>query len=309
MTTKKKHTPKLPPQKKTFLREKKMPRRTPYGNLMDEVDEPLTPGAMLIGLVFLIALVIATGVVIGLALSQKETTLPSPIDIVVYETPESVPVLEPQLTAIVQNMPFRNNIYILTSNPARANGPANLTNISQAFFARVTLTGTTQEEVVREFFNFIPQLKDLSNVPNIADHFLFLGNQTVPFRTINTSTLFYNKRPRAFNVFRDTAEVTTLSPFFTYTAPCFVAQTKFAGVSIENFLLLSISQDRIVLRNDFMRDIFVNQDTGELQNNYNIQFSELVRKSPLFASFHVTGQNQTSAFEDLGRFLKQEFYF
>lgn len=276
---------------------------------MSDPDSPLTPGAMLFGLFALILLVIATGVVVGLALNEQQVSLPANVDLVVYEVPESSACLEAQVVALTKNMGFRRNIYVLTTNPERSLGVCDYSG--NCFFVPVAAPGPTQREVTEQMFANVALLTSVTDVPPIADRFMFLGNTTLPFRTVGESSLFYSSRPRAFNVFRDAAEVATLADYFTYTAPSVVGRTSFVGStpadSIQNFLLFSISQDQIVVRNDFLRDVFVNGNTAQLTANYEAQFAKLESSAPLFATFHVTGADLAAGYAALGQFLTQRF--
>lgn len=272
-------------------------------------DAPLTPGAMLFGLFALILLVVATGIVVGLALQEQNVSLPSPVDVVVYEILDSTACIEAQVTAISNNLTFRRNIYILTTEPSRVLGIADF--VPNCFFVPVVAAGPSQREITEQMFANVSNLRSSDVIPHVADRFLFMGNTTVPFRNVSENSLFYGSRPRAFNVFRDVAEVATLVDYFTYTAPSLVGQFVFVGnnplTSIEDFLLFSISQDLIVVRNDFMRDVFVNRNSDMLIANYEAQFSKLDSSPPLFATFHVTGTDIQQGFNALGAYLTNHF--
>ena len=274
----------------------------------DNIDEPMTYSWMLFFVVFIFILVISTAVVVGVAVSQYGDSLPQNIDIVVCERDREITLA--QVTAIDQNMNFRRNIYIQTS--LHDNGPANFTDISQVYYVNFTPVDPMNPEVLNEYFLAINTIKNVTNVPDVADHCMFLADQTVPFRFIQKANLFYGNRPRVFNFLRDKAETDFFATYFNYTAPCFVMETKlFDDIpqpgNVENFMLFSVSQQRLTLRNDFNRDIFVNADNVPLISNYTKQFSELVSSNPLFATFHVTGTEQVKANASLALFLNAQF--
>lgn len=276
---------------------------------MTDPDAPLTPGAMLFGLFALILFVIATGVVVGLALQEQQVNLPNQVDLVCYEIPESQSCIEAQVVALSQNLKFRRNIYILTTNPERELGICDF--VWGCYWVPCTAPGPTQKELNDQMFANVTQLVSLTDIPAIADRFMFFGNTTMPYRNVSENALFYSNRPRAFNIFRDAAEVATLQPYFTFTSPCCVGRTSFVDSSpsdaITNFMLFSMSQDQIVVRNDFLRDIFVNRNSQPLIDNYESQFNKLDSNPPLFATFHVTGNDIADAYTALGAYLTNHF--
>jgi uncharacterized integral membrane protein len=273
--------------------------------LEEEEEQPMTYSWMFAIVVILIILFIATITVVAVSVSQYGASLPADVDIVLIESANGI--LLPQAVAIDHNMNFRRNIYILTNIAGRVNGPATLNNIANIFYV---VTGVLD---LNESFLFQNQIRGIANVPDIAPHAIFLADYTVPFQFIEKSFLFYGNRPRMFNIFRDTAETTFLASYFTYTVPTLVASIalldEIGGVTgtVNDFVLFEISQERVVLRNDFNRDIFVNASNAAQVTNTTKQYSELDSINPLFATFHVTGTNQTTANESLAAFLTAEF--
>jgi hypothetical protein len=270
----------------------------------EEEEQPMSYSWMFAIVVILIILFIATITVVAVSVSQYSASLPTDIDIVLIESANGI--LLPQATAIDHNMNFRRNIYVLTNVTGRANGPATLGNIANIFYV---VTGVLD---LNESFLFQNQIRGIANVPDIAPHAIFLADYTVPFQFIEKSFLFYGNRPRMFNIFRDTAETTFLASYFTYTVPTLVENVALLDEigplgTVNDYVLFEISQERVVLRNDFNRDIFVNASNAAQVTNTTKQYSELDSTPPLFATFHVTGTNQTTANESLAAFLLAEF--
>lgn len=266
-------------------------------------ERPMHSTSMLFCVVLLFVLIIAVGVVFGVALNEQTQSYPQDIDIVVIENNSGS--LNAQVTAIANNLAFRRNIFIMTSEAGRVNGPANIPNVENAFYFVFAPSGITQKEKIKSYFSGV------SNIPEIASHFLFLGDYSVPFRIMSKNSFFYGTRPRAFNVFRDASELVYLEPFFSFTAPAIVGQTAFVNNGqtdpMQTFVLLELSQDRAVLRNDFNRDIFVYTSDPIYVTNYNMQFSEITSNPPLFATFHVTGSDLNSGYDAVATFLNQQF--
>lgn len=265
--------------------------------------EPTNYGWMALFVVFLFILVIATAVVIAVSVSQQSSNLPQEIDVIIVDRDRGL--AQPQVNAINSNMAFRRNIYILGPHATGA-ADADFPNVTNVFYVNFVPVDPVSPTVLDEYFLAV------QSIAGVANHAVFLADQTVPFRWIDKAYMFYGTRPRMFNIFRDTAETTFLAPYFNYTCPALVEDVSiFARLpdppTVQNFVLFEISQARVTLRNDFNRDIFVNADNTQLIANYNQQFSELVNNTPLFATFHVTGTDQTFANAALAVFLSAQF--
>ncbi len=270
----------------------------------EEEEQPMSYSWMFAIVVVLIILFIATITVVAVSVSQYDASLPTDIDIVLIESSNGI--LLPQATAIDNNMNFRRNIYVLTNIEGRVNGPATLGTIGNIFYI---VTGDLD---LHESFLSQNQIRGIANVPDIAPHAMFLADYTVPFQFIQKSFLFYGNRPRMFNIFRDTAETTFLASYFTYTVPTLVENIALLDelgptATLHDYVLFEISQERVVLRNDFNRDIFVNASNAAHVTNTTKQYAELDSTPPLFATFHITGTNQATANESLVAFLNSEF--
>jgi len=285
-----------------------MSERVSYMTNENEPEKKVSYEWMLCFVVVLFVLVISTVVVVGVAVSQYGDSLPQNIDVVIVERDRGITLS--QVTSIDQNMNFRRNIYIQTAN--HANGPANFIGINNVYYINFTPIDPQSAEVLNEYFLAMNSIRNLTDVPDITDHAMFLADQTIPFRFIQKTHLFYGHRPRVFNIFRDKSETDFLQVYFNYTCPCFVVETTLFDQlpnpqTIQDFVLFSISQQRLTLRNDFNRDVFVNADNSALTLNFTKQFSELVTCNPLFATFHVTGTQTTIANQALAAFLLAQF--
>jgi hypothetical protein len=278
------------------------------------VDPSMSYTWMFVIVAILIVLFVATITVLAVSVSQSFASLPADIDVVIIERDRGI--LLAQAIAINQNMNFRRNIYILTDTPGRVNGPANLShNIENAFFVVDPNPNSTPETVLNAYFLFQNKIKGITNVPDIAQHAIFLADQTVPFQFIQKSFFFYGTRPRMFNIFRDAAETTFLASYFTYTCPALVENLALldeleaggSAVTVNDFVLFEIAQERVVLRNDFNRDIFVNASDAAQVTNTAKQYSLINGNPPLFSTFHITGTSQDVAAASLAAFLTAYF--
>jgi hypothetical protein len=272
---------------------------------MYEEEEPMTYGWMFVIVVFIIILFIVTITVVAVSVSQYNASLPSEVDIVIMETSKGIIV--PQLLAINQHMGFRRNIYILTTS--NASGPAFLNIVSNTYYVAYDSKTVNPQDNINSNFMFQYQIKNIPTVPDIADHAIFLADQTIPFQNVSKSLFYFGNRPRMFNIFRNDAETTYLSSFYNYTAPALIANLSILSnsSSVTDFVLFTISQERAVTRNEVNRDIFVNESTDYFAINTATQYTELNNNPPIFATFHDSGTNQTTADQNLLKFLNTQF--
>lgn len=252
--------------------------------------------------IFIFLFIIAIIVLAVLSTENNQSSLPSTIDIVIIERSE-LDNTQQQVTAINDFMTFRNNIYILTSS--HPDGEADFDNISNVFYVNFTESGTTYENQLNSYFLEMSAIKNKDNsVPNIQQHAIFLGDQTYPMRGVRKEYLFCNgSNPRLFNIFRDQSEInffngSTLSDnitIFNYTAPFLVSNlalfTDAPAVStVEDFMLLELTEEQATLRSDLNRDILLKGVPGvDYIDNYQSQFTTLDDKPPYFATFHISG--------------------
>lgn len=144
----------------------------------------------------------------------------------------------------------------------------------------------------------------------VASHMLFLGDYTFPYRKVEKAYLFNDTQPRMFNYFRDAAEASFFSTYLTPTMPTFVLTKdtlQAANGDFNLFMLRELTEERVLLRNDMDRDIFVVASLLDT-DNLTQQFTGLAHATPLFATFHVYPLDNTNAHAKLNELLYKEFF-
>lgn len=231
-----------------------------------------------------ITLAIVTIVVIVIALEPSNNDIPESIDVVLYQSTEPVRSTRyiPQSKAVRKFLTWARNVYVLSSlaNP----GWDPVLNVEIVPFSGSALQG----------FEYMP------NIPGISTHAIFLSDMTFPFRDVPKSYLFYQSRPRMFNIFRDQAEVYFLSKYLELpTMPVLVTDlekfsettrvlNKSSTNTWQDLVFREITEERVMLREDMNRDVFV---VSTLPDNAKIQFEKLKANPSLFATFHVNSQD------------------
>lgn len=241
-----------------------------------------------------LAFAIVTVVIVVIALEPSSTDVPEELDVVLYQSPQPSRLVRyvPQSKAVWKHMPWVRKIFVLSqyANP----GWDPVLNVQV-----VPFTGTETEA-----FEFMPL------VPEIASHALFLSDRTLPFRAVKKSYLFYQTRPRMFNVFRDQAEVNFLASYLELpTLPVLATDlSKLNEVprTWQDLVFREMTEERVVSREDMNRDVFV---ASTLLSNSQKQFDKLVSAPPLFATFHLhpNDPDVITANQTLTTFLSQQF--
>lgn len=252
---------------------------------------------------FIVMFTVGTIVIVVVALEQKSENLPDKIDVVLYQNNTSRMDSLPDLTdaarasryvtqarAVRRLMEWVDQVFLLTPDGS----------ISNSEFTTVEFKGTMQQA-----FEFMP------DIPGIADHAIFLSDMTFPFRKTEKEFMFYNARPRLFNIFREQSEVDFFQNYMELpTLPTLVTnliKLKEPPQTWQDLVFREVTEDRIMLRDDMNRDIFV---VGDMLPNAEKQFDKLVNNRPLFATFHITGSTdkaQQAANIALKTFLELQF--
>lgn len=248
-----------------------------------------------LGIVIFLILGFLAGVITLLVLSLQYSshTDVGDIDVVLYQNNDDTRSQRtlPQIHAILQNMPWVNNIFVLTS---REPDPA-ITSLA----THVAFTGNHEEA-----FEYMP------DIPGIAAHTIFLDDRTFPFRTTKTSYMYSQDNPRIFNVFREQSEVIFFQQYVELpTLPTLVvdlAKLKEHPQTWRDLVFREVTEERIALKADMNRDVFV---LSTMANNATSQFTQLDNNPPLFATFHVpdTDPNVAAANKQLNAYLTQTF--
>jgi len=248
-------------------------------------------------IIFLLLFVIAAFIVAMVAVYQSGTSLPDTIDIVIIEQSGTANrgTTKQQSIAIASNMGFRNNIFILTPNHPTGNATPD-TTVSNCYYVNFTPVGTTPTDILNSYFLEQQNIQNLSGgVPNIAANAIFLSDMTFPFSTIYESYFYTNVnslRPTMFNFFRDASEQAFLAQYYNHTVPTMVQTMSLfsgtAGITLEQYVMFEITQQRATLNNAINRDVLVDGDAAYV-NNVEIQFNNLNNNTPMFATFHITG--------------------
>jgi hypothetical protein len=270
---------------------------------------------------------VATVIVVVLATNAAADDLPKDIDVVIIKRPLSVDsedsssgyrgIENEQVLAIDRNMPFRRNIYILSDGGSSSLSFPGVDRVYHVDF----LPGVTpsdpeyEKKSLDEYFLYSPHIKDIKGVPDIAQHAIFLSDQTVPMRKILKPYLFIRERPRTFNIFRDASQMDLLGSYFNYTTPTLVEDLGILDDSdtvrsVKDFIFLKLTEDRITLRHDLNRDVLVLGDAEPSErfvHNRKIQYKELTgQHAPLFATFHISG-NISEANISIQTYLTTQF--
>lgn len=221
-----------------------------------------------------LAFAVVTIVIIVIALEPSSSGIPSEIDIVLYQSPSRPSRYIPQSKAVHRYMGWARNVYVLSSTLNPGWDPT--LNIEV-----VPFVGSASQA-----FEYMPL------ITGIASHSIFLSDMTVPFRDVKKTYMFYQTRPRIFNIFRDQAEVNFLSRYLELpTMP--VLSTDLEKLNDpprtwQDLVFREITEERIVMREDMNRDVFV---VSSMLQNVEKQFEKLVSTPPLFATFHVNPDN------------------
>lgn len=216
--------------------------------------------------------VAGTIVVVILSLEQTRASVPEKIDVVIYEQPTVASRMSRhiyQARAVQQYMQWTNNIYVLSSTQDGYDDILRVTFIP--------FNGTLSEA-----FEYMPQ------IPNIMNHAIFLSDMTLPFRVVHKNYFFSNGYPRIFNIFREQSEVDFFTDYLELpTMPILatdIAKLRESG-NWQSLVFREVTEERVVLRGDMQRDIFI---VSSMPDNTQDQFDQLLENRPLFVTFHVS---------------------
>ncbi len=223
---------------------------------------------------FIVLFAAATVTIVIIAVEQTNSSLPEKIDVVIYRPPSGeasrLERYKHQARAVRENMNWVNQVFVLSASPVEGSD-----------FEHVPFEGTHEEA-----FEFMP------SVPNVQQYAVFLGDRTIPVSGIKKGYLFHLDRPRIANIFRNQSEVNLFEQYLELpTMPLFVADmNKLAEEprTWTDLVFREVTEERIVLRSDMNRDVFV---ISTMLANANKQFDNLETLPPLFATFHVPTAN------------------
>lgn len=274
-----------------------MPRALASAATAQHEDQPPTVVAerwTRVMLVMCLALAAATVVVVVIALEPSASQMPAEVDVVLYQSPQTARMVRyvPQSKAVWKYLPWVRRVFVLSQYALPGWDPSLQVHV-------VPFIGT-----VSEAFEFMP------SIPEVATHALFLSDMTVPFRPVKKSYLFYQDRPRVFNLFRDQAEVNFLAGYLELpTLPVLATdlhKLQEPPRTWHDLVFRELTEERMVLREDMNRDVFV---VGQMLSNVQKQFDKLVSVPPLFATFHIHPQDTdaVTANQTLTQFLSTHF--
>ena len=232
----------------------------------------------LIILVLVVGLIAGIIVIVVLALENTSSTIPEQVDVVLYQStdPDRSARYVSQSKAVRKHMTWIRNIYLLSSTlPDTDNKDLRITVVN--------FKGSSYVDA----FQYMP------SIPGIAEHAIFLSDMSYPFREIRKNYMFFQNRPRIFNLLRDKAEEQFLSEYFELpTMPILVASLeKLKDASWTQLVFKEITEERVVLREEMNRDVFV---VNAMLSNAKSQFDKLLSSPPLFATFHISSQPKES---------------
>lgn len=244
--------------------------------------------------VLCLALAVATVVVVVIALEPSSSAVPADVDVVLYQVPETARMSRyvSQSRAVWKYMPWVRRIFVLSQYATPGWDPV---------FSLQVVAFTGSESAA---FEFMP------SIPEIAAHAIFLSDRTVPFRAVKKSYLFYQSRPRIFNVFREQSEVNFLEQYFELpTLPTLVTELQKLNEeprTWQHLVFREMTEERVVLREDLNRDVFV---VGGALANVQKQLDKLVSAPPVFATFHIHPDDPQAveANQAIASFLGQQF--
>jgi len=183
-----------------------------------------------------------------------------------------------QAKAVHKYMGWVKTIYVLSSTQSGEDAALGVTFVS--------FTGT-----MIQAFEFMP------DIVGISDNAIFLSDMTIPFRNVEKGFMFYDSRPRMFNIFREQSEVNFFQNYFEApvngisgedTMPTLVTdlvKLKEEPQTWQDLVFREVTEERVTLRDDLNRDIFV---VSTMLPNAEKQFDKLTNNRPLFATFHVS---------------------
>lgn len=220
--------------------------------------------------------------------------LPKDIDVVLVDRtgPLARGVIAEQVAMVDKNMPFRRNIYIMSDAPT---GPASTFKEKNVFFSNFASPISVDPFVSLRDYHL-----GMGGIVGIAEHAIFLGDTTFPYRRMDKTMLFDGDRPRMFNFFKPAEYSSFFAPFLSATPPSFVQETVLfsrlravtAADRLQELLLLERTERGYTIYNSFNRDVMLNGGAAFLANRA-FQFDELKSKKPVFATFHVSGDAPT----------------
>jgi hypothetical protein len=261
--------------------------------LIKEMDKPRELSQKWKWAFLLLIFVFTAGIVtiIAVALSSIKENLPSSVDIVMWDRNRGRSNY--QIAAVRAYMKFYRHIYVLTSN--------NYTDEIDVTY--VNYTGNTSD--------IVSAFEYMTNISGISTHAMFISDQVFPYRPIQKSDLFVDSYPRAFNIFEDSSVVDFFVNYRENTLATLVCELEQLSLlkSYNLFLLGEITDNRMSVRNDFSRQVYINSDINHLGNNASVdqQFAYIDEYKPLFATFHTSGTNIDSSEELLLAKLKDHF--
>lgn len=250
-------------------------------------------------ILFLLLFLVGSIVIVIIAIEEGGQTLPEKIDVVLFIRPGSSTPLtlraaryKTQARAVQKYMPWVNKIWVLS--PTHASGEDADLGVTYVNVNKDTVAGA---------FEYMPSITD------IAEYAIFLSDQTYPFRPVKKSFLFFDSRPRMFNIFREQSEVNLLQEYLEDTMPTLVTEIKKLNKDPKTWQKLvfrEITSNRVVLRNDMNRDILMD---GGMTDNLEDQFTQLTNNRPLFATFHsgIADTAPTTSNTLLNSFLDKTF--
>ena len=201
-----------------------------------------------------------------------------------------------QVALVDKNMAFRRNIYIMSDAPT---GPASTFKEKNVFFSNFASPVSTDPFVsLRDYY------LGMGSIVGIAEHAIFLGDTTFPYRKMDKTILFDGDRPRLFNFFKPTEYTSFFAPFLNETLPSFVQDTALftrlravsASDRLQELLLLERTERGYTIHNCFNRDVMLNGGLAFAVNRA-LQFDELKSNKPVFATFHISGDAPTALAE------------
>lgn len=219
-------------------------------------------------------------IVLGL---QPQSTVPDVVCVVLYEhqvngisdVSRATRHLA-QIHAVQKYMTWVKSIFVLSANKS------GLDEVLHVTF--VPFVGTSEEA-----FKYMP------NIPGITPHAIYLDDRTLPLRNIRKSYFFSTSAPRLFNIFHEQSELDFFENYLELpTMPCLVTDLEKLKLAPDwkSLVFREISEEKIVLFNAMNTDVMI---VGNLIDNANNQFSVILKKPPLFITFHV---NQAQSAED-----------
>lgn len=219
---------------------------------------------------------------IVISIERKFYALPNKIDMVLYD--QSNNTIRAQVAAVKKNITFIEHIYILTPNYSTYH------SIYQSD-GHITVIEYTDTDINNAFL--YP-----SNINQLNDNFIFLSDNIFPLKDITKDLMFYQDRPRVFNIFKSYSKEQFFTNFLVPVMPTMVMSKDILtdvnevkeSTDFVDFVFRQVTEYQLVLRHDLNWDVMIH---GDDLTNATTQLNKVTLDKPYFATFHYSGSTDS----------------